>query len=112
MLAHIGAWHDETHERLADLINTGRPSSRSVDTDAFNARVARIAIGRTAGEVLKDLEATFNRLRRQLGRVTDQMLTADDEWAAELIAANTYEHYQEHAADVYQPPPPEKQGRR
>jgi hypothetical protein len=112
MLAHIGAWHDEAHERLADLINTGEPSSRQVDTDVFNARVARIAVGRTAGEVLKDLEATFNRLRRQLGRLSDQMLVANDNWAAEIIASNTYEHYQEHAADVYQPPAPEKQGRR
>ena len=49
---------------------------------------------------------TFNRLRRQLGRLTDQQLVADDGWAAAIIAGNTYDHYDEHAADVYQPPPP------
>ncbi len=48
---------------------------------------------------------TFNRLRRQLQRLSDQQLVADDGWAARSIAGNTYEHYAEHAADVYQPPP-------
>ena len=113
MLAHISAWHDAAHDRLGDMIMTGKPSERTVDTDQFNARVARQAIGRTAGEVLKEMEMTFNRLRRQLGRLTDQQLVADDGWAAAIIADNTYVHYDEHAADVYQPPPPDpRQGRR
>jgi hypothetical protein len=113
MLAHISAWHDTAHDRLGDMIMTGKPSERTFDEDSFNARVARQAIGRTAGEILKEMEMTFNRLRRQLGRLTDQQLVADDGWAANVIAGNTYEHYQEHAADVYQPPPPDnKSGRR
>jgi hypothetical protein len=113
MLAHISAWHDAAHDRLGDMIMSGKPSERTYDEDQFNARVARQAIGRTAGEVVKEMEMTFNRLRRQLGRLTDQQLVADDGWAASVIAGNTYEHYQEHAADVYQPPPPDgKSGRR
>ena len=113
MLAHISAWHDATHDRLGDMIMSGKPSERSYDDDQFNARVSRQAVGRTAGEVLKEMEMTFNRLRRQLGRLTDQQLVADDGWAAGVIAGNTYEHYQEHAADVYQPPLPDgKSGRR
>ena len=70
-------------------------------TDAFNARVARQAIGRTGGEVLTEMEMTFNRLRRQLARLTDEQLAADDGWAAAMIAGNTYGHYEEHWADVY-----------
>jgi hypothetical protein len=113
MLAHISAWHDLTHDRLGKLILTGESAAFTDNVDAFNARVARQAIGRTAGETLKEMEMTFNRLRRQLGRLTDEQLTADDGWAARVIAANTYDHYSEHRADVYQPPPPDgRSGRR
>lgn len=113
MLAHISAWHDLTHDRLGKLILTGESVDLTENADAINARVARQAIGRTAGETLKEMEMTFNRLRRQLGRLTDEQLAANDGWAAHVIAANTYEHYQEHRADVYQPPAPDgRSGRR
>ena len=46
---------------------------------------------------------TYNRLRRQLGRMTDQQLSADNGWAAWVIASNTYEHYDEHWSDVVPP---------
>lgn len=113
MLAHISAWHDLTHDRLGKLILTGESVDLTENADAINARVARQAIGRTAGETLKEMEMTFNRLRRQLGRLTDEQLATDDGWAAHVIAANTYEHYEEHRADVYQPPSPDgRSGRR
>jgi len=110
MLAHVAAWHDLTHDRLGKLIMTGQSADLAEKTDSINARVARQAIGRTGGEVLKEMEMTFNRLRRQLARLTDEQLATDDGWAAQVIAANTYGHYEEHRADVYMPPPPD--GRR
>ncbi len=112
MLAHITAWHDMAHDRLGKMIMSGRPEPSVDNADAFNARIARQAIGRTAGEVLKEMEMTFNRLRRQLGRLNDEQLVAHDRWAATVIAENTYEHYEEHRADVYQPPPPDGRGSR
>jgi hypothetical protein len=104
MLAHIAAWHDATHDRLGKMILSGQPEDDVADTDAFNARISRQAIGRTAGEIQKEMEMTYNRLRRQVSRLTDQQLRADGGWAARVIADNTYDHYAEHAADVYQPP--------
>ncbi len=113
MLAHISAWHDLTHDRLGKLILTGEAAVIAEDADAINARVARQAIGRTAGETLNEMEMTFNRLRRQLGRLIDEQLAAHDGWAARCIASNTYEHYEEHRADVYQAPAPaSRSGRR
>ena len=112
MLAHIAAWHDLTSDRLVKLIVTGRPFELDRDTDAINAGVARIAIGKTAGEVLKDVEATFNRLRRQMQRLSDAQLHQADGWAAHIIAGNTYEHYAEHMADLYMPEPTEGAQRR
>jgi hypothetical protein len=104
MLAHITAWHDLTNERLVHLLTTGEPGELRQETDTINARVARQAVGRTAGEVLKDMELSFNKLRRQVGRLSDDQLTAHDGWAAWVIGANTYGHYAEHADDVYAPP--------
>lgn len=104
MLAHIAAWHDLTTERLGRMLATGEPVALTEATDAFNARVARQAVGRTAGEIQKEMEMTFNRLRRRIAQFTDEQLAAAEEWAAQVIAGNTYEHYEEHAADVRRPP--------
>ena len=112
MLAHIAAWHDLTTERLGKFALGGKPVPLDGDEDKFNARVARQAVGKTAGEVLKDMEATFNKLRRRLQSMTDQQLTAHRGWAAHVIAGNTYDHYREHMADIYTPEPAEGQGRR
>ena len=38
-------------------------------------------------------------------RLTDAQLHADDHWAAQKIAANTFEHYAEHIADLTPPDP-------
>ncbi len=107
MLAHVAAWHDLLHDRLGKLITSGEPTEIKESTDSVNARVARQALGRSGGEVRKEMEMTFNRLRRQLARLTDQQLVANDGWAARVIAGDTYEHYEEHWQDVYQPPPPD-----
>ncbi|HEY5521009.1 MAG TPA: DinB family protein [Candidatus Limnocylindrales bacterium] len=103
MLEHVAAWHDLTADRVVDLINTGKPAPLDRDVDVFNAAVARRAIGKTAGEILKDMDATFNRLRRQMARLNDAQLRADDWWLAYVISANTYGHYGEHWAEIYTP---------
>jgi hypothetical protein len=101
MLAHITAWHDLANERIGHLLATGEPGVLTQATDTINARVARQAVGRTAGEVLKDMELSFKRLRRQVGRLTDDQLNMHDAWAAQMIGTNTYGHYEQHADDVY-----------
>ncbi len=108
MLAHVTAWHELTADRLNKLFATGKPSDppETANPDAFNARVARQAVGRTAGEVLEEMDMSFNRLRRYLERMTDGQLALHDDWAAHVIAGNTYGHYAEHLADVAPPEPP------
>lgn len=100
MLAHVAAWHDLTADRLVKLVNFGELAPLDRDTDQFNAAVARQAVGKTSGEVLKDLDATFNRLRRQVARMTDAQLEDNDWFAAWVIGGNTYGHYEEHWADI------------
>ena len=101
MLAHVAAWHDLTADRLVALTNTGHVPPFEQDTDAFNASVARRAVGKTLGEILKDMDGTFTRLRRQMARLTDAHLAEDDWYAAFVIGGNTYGHYEEHWADIH-----------
>jgi hypothetical protein len=108
MLAHVTAWHDLTADRINRFLATGKPENRreADEPDAFNARVARQAVGRTAGEIIEELDMSFSRLHRHLERMTDAQLVAHDGWAAHVIAGNTYDHYAEHMADLALPEPP------
>jgi hypothetical protein len=100
MLAHIAIWHDLTIDRLAQYAETGKPAAIEEDEDGVNARAARGAGGRTVGEVVLALDESFRRLRRELARMTNEQLAANDSWAASVIAANTWRHYGEHLPDL------------
>lgn len=112
MLAHVATWHDLTHERLGKLITTGKAAKLEREVDSINAQSARVAIGKTAGEIVKDIEATYNRLHRQVQRLTDDQLRRHQGWAVMVIAANTYEHYADHIDELYLPEPAEGTSRR
>jgi hypothetical protein len=105
MLAHICAWHDLTTDRLIKAGVTGQPVMLDREQEQINAAAARVAIGKTAGEVLKDVESTYARLRRQMLRMTDADLRIGEGWAAERIAGNTYDHYEEHMPELVPPAP-------
>ena len=105
MLAHIAAWHDLTTDRLIKAGMTGQPVMLDREQEQINAAAARVAIGKTAGEVLKDVESTYARLRRQMLRMTDADLRVGEGWAAERIAGNTYDHYEEHMSELAPPAP-------
>jgi len=100
MLAHIGAWHELTAERLARFMESGDIGAPAEDEDVLNARTARASAGRTAGEVLFAMEESYRRLRREIGRLSDAQLAAHDDWAAAIIAGNTYGHYADHLDDL------------
>src|SRR5262249_908983 len=100
MLAHISVWHELTIERLAVLADTGEPSGPEEHEDVINARASRAADGRTTGEVLLDLEDSSRRLHRQVARMTDEHPAAQDDWAAAVIAGNSYGHYSQHLVDL------------
>lgn len=102
MLGHIAVWHDLTADRLARFAESGEPVGVPNDEaeDSINARAARAADGRTTGEVVYGLEDSFRRLRRQVGRLTDEQLAAHDGWAAAVVAGNSFDHYSEHLPDL------------
>jgi hypothetical protein len=103
MLAHVDAWHELAFKRLNDFALTGARQELRDEVDAVNARVARAAEGRTAGEIATNTEASYRRLRRLVENLADKQLLAHSGWPAELIAGDTYEHYAEHLADLQLP---------
>jgi hypothetical protein len=105
MLSHIAAWHDLTTDRFIKMSTTGQPVGLDRHEDAINSAAARVAMGKSVGEVLKDVEASYARLHRQLQRMTDADLRIGDGWTAAVIAGNTYDHYAQHMADLVPPVP-------
>ncbi|HWH23532.1 MAG TPA: DinB family protein [Candidatus Limnocylindria bacterium] len=100
MLNHVATWHDLATDRLIAFGASGKPIDLDEEDDAVNARAARVAEGKTAGEVLDAVSASYRRLRRHVANLADRQLAAADGWPAGIIAGNTYEHYAAHAADV------------
>jgi hypothetical protein len=102
MLAHISAWHELTTDRLLKYAVSGEPVGLpgDEDEDAINLRMARASDGRTTGEVVVGTADTHRRLRRTVSAMTDAQLAAHDGWASAVIAGNSFEHYQEHLADL------------
>jgi hypothetical protein len=100
MLGHITTWHELTVDRLARFGESGEPVELPDDTDTINARASRAAVGRTTGEIVLGIGDSYRRLRREVTRLTDEQLAANDGWASSVIAGNTFDHYAEHLADL------------
>jgi hypothetical protein len=99
ILAHISAWHDLTSDVLTQYARHGSLVEVGEPDDVVNARVARAAEGRTTGEVVEALDASFRRLRRQVTHLRDDQWAADDGRAVRVLAESSYDHYVEHHAD-------------
>ncbi|MEO5704065.1 MAG: DinB family protein [Candidatus Limnocylindrales bacterium] len=100
MLAHVSTWHDRTVEALTSLTATGELPGAPEETDAINARAARAAVGRTAGEIQFAMDDSYRLVHRAVAKLTDEQLLAHDGWVTAMIAGNTYGHYAEHLADL------------
>jgi len=100
MLAHISVWHDLTSQRLTAFVQSGQPVPLAEHEDVINARAARAAEGRTAGEIVQGMDDSYRRLHRLIGRLSNAHFETHDGWVAAVIAGNTYDHYQEHRADL------------
>jgi hypothetical protein len=101
MAAHCAGWEALTVDRLKHLRETGEKSSSGIDTDEFNARLAREAESRTPTEVLKDLDDAHTDMVAEIDRLTPEHLRAHDGWAIALVAGNSYGHYGEHHAELF-----------
>jgi hypothetical protein len=100
VLAHVGAWHDATADRLRRFAATGRGQPKvEADDDVFNARVAAETADRRDDQVVADLDRSFARFRAAVGELPG-FSANDDGWVEAVVAGNSYEHYTEHLDEL------------
>ena len=98
---HTAGWEELTVKRLARLREGGEFATSGVETDAFNAEMAERAKERSGPEVLAELDAAHNRLVAEIGKLTPEQIRANDDWAIAVVAGNSYGHYGEHHAELF-----------
>jgi len=98
---HTAGWEDLTVKRLARLRESGEFATSGVDTDAFNAEMAERAKERSGRDVLADLDAAHTRLVAEVEKLTPTQIRANDDWAIAVVAGNSYGHYGEHHAELF-----------
>jgi len=100
MLNHIRIWHDLTASRVATFRESGDVPPLEEDEDSINARAAADADLRSRELILSDLDRSYNDLRNEIGRLRDSQLELADRWVPNVIAGNTFAHYDEHRRDL------------
>lgn len=100
MLNHIRVWHEITAQRLAAFHATGERSPSPGDDDVINAQAAADADLRSREMILEELDESYRRLCAEIAQLVEAQLSAHDGWTVAVVAGNTWEHYEEHRADL------------
>ena len=98
LLGHIAVWDDIAVRKIGQLDGTGL-AMMDEDVDAINAREVALRADRTLAEQRAEMEHNHARL---LGALEAASRASDDdlERVRRWIAADTWEHYAEHTAQV------------
>ena len=113
MLAHVAFWEETVLNRLPQLLGRHAPDlsdwyggeglNLSADWphyDVHNRREAEWAETQTIERVLSRLDTSHARVTSLLATLTDEQVAVQDIW--EKVAAETFEHYADHMADLQQ----------
>jgi len=103
VVAHAAAWEDRTASRLRTFRESGEAKRYPGvdDTDEFNAAVVERTRGRTASDVLRDVDDAHERLVAEIQRLTPEQIHENDDWIIAVVAGNTYGHYADHFDEVF-----------
>ncbi len=95
-IAHLAAWEETVPRRVAGVLENGEDPKLYDEVDAFNARVAEEAQGKTTEELLTRWTAAHDRLLETVRSLPDDA----DDLAFEIIEWNTTGHYPDHYGDI------------
>jgi hypothetical protein len=101
LVAHVTAWSYLTTGRLARYRETGEMQGSGGEADDINAAVVARTKGRDAREILKELDASTDKLFAEIEKLDDKQLHANDDWAIAVVAGNTYGHFAEHHTELF-----------
>ena len=104
LIGHIAVWDDVATQKIGRLAGGPGPSADE-DLDTFNGRESAQRAGRSIDDQLAEMRRNHERL---LGALEAASRASDDDLARvrEWIAADTWEHYDEHTAQVNASFPP------
>jgi len=102
ILAHIAVWQSRLVRLLFQLARQQKPQWDIRDVDGINAQIYAQQKDRPLDLVLEDMEGVFEQvcLRLETLREADLARRVGNVSLAEIIAANTYEHDDEHTAQI------------
>ncbi|HEX9131557.1 MAG TPA: ClbS/DfsB family four-helix bundle protein [Ktedonobacteraceae bacterium] len=111
MLAHIASWHHRLLAWLHAAIRNEEPAISGPDSveemDALNAQFFQENKSRSLTEVLTDFRTTHQQIMDIIQAMSEEELINPDRfaWAQgeplwQVIAGDTYEHYQEHLKQI------------
>ncbi len=102
ILGHIAVWQSRLVRLLFQLARQQKPQWDMRDVDGINAQIYAQQKERPLDQVLEDFEGVFEQvcLRLEALREPDLARRFGDANLAQIIAANTYEHDDEHAAQI------------
>ena len=111
MLAHIASWHHRLLTWLDAAIRNVEPIISGPDSveemDALNAQFYQENKSRPLDEVLTDFRTTYQQIMDLIQAMPEDNLINPDRFAWskgeplwQAIAGDTYEHYQEHIAQI------------
>jgi hypothetical protein len=100
LVAHVTEWSDLTTGRLVRYRETGAMGSVG-DADEINAAVVARTKGRDAREILRELDASTDKLFAEIEKLDEKQLHANNDWAIAIVAGNTYGHFAEHHTELF-----------
>ncbi len=102
ILAHVAGWHWEMEQALQRISRGERPVPEGVDyndADAWNAKFASGASGKSGAEVLEDLRASKQAFVAAAQKVPEDRF-AEGRAAARILETTGFGHYAEHLPPI------------
>lgn len=111
ILAHLAAWHRylliHLHAAARDEVPATQGAFNEEDIDRTNERLYQENTSRPLSEVLTDFHTTYKGITEAVQALNDEDLFNPQRftWMSgntllELVAGNTYEHYDEHMPPI------------
>lgn len=102
-IAHLSVWEKHTIARLQAIQQGTVPPvlAAGPNYDEINERFYQENKDRPLSEILAEFRAVFQQLEQEVQNLRDEELNQPRTWlkgwpVSEVVAGNTYEHYQEH----------------
>jgi len=113
ILAHLAAWQKRTLNRLDAAVRNEKPSIPGLTSDEemhrLNDQFYQENKARPLNDVLTDFRTTYSQILDVVQAAPEEILLdsqrvawLDGNALWELVAGNTYEHYQEHTESIQQ----------